>query len=115
AQQARGIARESYLYGAPMVASYQAMYAYSLDKQGAQYKGPVNSINPVGTASAAAADLDPAYLYSYAALDLRAEPAVVIVPRVEKRRDASLQVMDLYMHHIGDLGSRGMGGGVFLV
>ncbi|MDH1521086.1 DUF1254 domain-containing protein [Achromobacter mucicolens] len=115
AQQARGIARESYLYGAPMVASYQAMYAYSLDKQGAQYKGPVNSINPVGTASAAAAGLDPAYLYSYAALDLRAEPVVVIVPRVEKRRDASLQVMDLYMHHIGDLGSRGLGGGVFLV
>ncbi|MEN5158895.1 DUF1254 domain-containing protein [Achromobacter spanius] len=115
AQQARGIAREAYLYGAPMVASYQAMYAYSLDRQGAQYKGPVNSINPVGTASAAAAGLDPAYLYSYAALDLRAEPVIVIVPRAEKRRDASLQIMDLYMHHIGDLGSRGMGGGVFLV
>ena len=46
---------------------------------------------------------------------MRAEPVVVTVPRVEKQRDASLQVMDLYMHHIGDLGSRGMGGGVFLV
>lgn len=115
AQQARSIARESYLYGAPMVASYQAMYAYSIDKNGAQYKGPLNTINPMGTAAAAAIGLDPAYLYSYAALDLRAEPVVVTVPRVEKRRDASLQVMDLYMHHIGDLGSRGVGGGVFLV
>jgi len=115
AQHARTIARESYLYGAPMVASYQAMYAYSIDKNGAQYKGPLNTINPMGTAAAAAAGLDPAYLYSYAALDLRAEPVVVTVPRVEKQRDASLQVMDLYMHHIGDLGSRGLGGGVFLV
>ena len=115
AQQARSIARESYLYGAPMVASYQAMYAYSIDKSGAQYKGPLNSINPMGTAAAAAAGLDPGYLYSYGALDLRAEPVVVTVPRVEKRRDASLQVMDLYMHHIGDLGSHGVGGGVFLV
>lgn len=115
AQQARSIARESYLYGAPMVASYQAMYAYSIDKHGAQYKGPLNTLNPLGAASAAAAGLDPAYLYSYAALDLRAEPVVVTVPRVESRRDASLQVMDLYMHHIGDLGSRGLGGGVFLV
>ena len=115
AQQARSIARESYLYGVPMVASYQAMYAYSIDKNGAQYKGPLNTINPIGTASAAAAGLDPGYLYSYAGLDLRAEPVVVIVPRVEKRRDASFQVMDLYMHHIGDLGSRGLGGGVFLV
>lgn len=115
AQQARSIARESYLYGAPMVASYHAMYAYSIDKNGAQYKGPLNTLNPIGAASAASVGLDPAYLYSYGALDLRAEPVVVTVPRVERRRDASLQVMDLYMHHIGDLGSRGLGGGVYLV
>ena len=29
-QQARSIAREAYLYGTPMVASYQTMYALSL-------------------------------------------------------------------------------------
>ncbi|WP_313624799.1 DUF1254 domain-containing protein [Achromobacter sp.] len=115
AQQARSIAREAYLYGAPMVASYQAMYAYSIDKNGAQYKGPINTINPIGTAGAAAASLDPAYLYSYAALDLRAEPIVITVPRVEKRRDASLQLMDLYTYRIAYLGTRGIGGGTFLV
>ncbi len=115
AQQARGIAREAYLYGAPMVASYQAMYAYSIDKDGPQYKGPPNTINPIGNA---AAGLDPSYLYAYAALDLRAEPVVVTMPRVEKRRDAALQVMDLYTYRIGQLGSRdtgGLGGGNFLV
>lgn len=115
AQQARSIAREAYLYGAPMVASYQAMYAYSIDRNGAQYKGPINTIHPVGTAGAAAANLDPGYLYSYAALDLRAEPVVITVPRVDKRRDASLQLMDLYTYRIANLGSRGMGGGTFLV
>ena len=31
-QQARSIAREAYLYGTPMVASYQTMYAFSIDK-----------------------------------------------------------------------------------
>jgi len=114
-QQARGIAREAYLYGAPMVASYQAMYAYSLDKTGAQYKGPPNTINPVGTAAAAAANLDPGYLYSYAALDLRAEPVVITVPRIGKRREASLQLMDLYTYRLARLGSSGIGGGTFLI
>src|SRR5690606_2180412 len=44
AQQARAIAREAYLYGTPMVASYQTMYAFSIDKGNPQYKGPFNTV-----------------------------------------------------------------------
>ncbi|KAG0929204.1 hypothetical protein G6F31_017436 [Rhizopus arrhizus] len=46
-QQARSIAREAYLYGTPMVASYQTMYAFSIDKNNPQYKGPFNTVNNI--------------------------------------------------------------------
>jgi len=47
AQQARSIASEAYLYGTPMVASYQTMYAFSVDKNNPQYKGPFNTVNNI--------------------------------------------------------------------
>ncbi|MEN4922198.1 DUF1254 domain-containing protein [Achromobacter spanius] len=116
AQQARSIAREAYLYGTPMVASYQAIYAASIDKNGPHYKGPFNTVHPAG-GTGPAANPDPDAQYLFAALDLRAEPVVVTVPSAEKRRDVALQVMDLYTYRVADIGSRttGNGGGSFLV
>ena len=110
AQQARSIAREAYLYGTPMVASYQAIHASSIDRNGPQYKGPFNTIHP-------AANPDTGAQYVFAALDLRAEPVVVTVPGMEKRRDFVLQLMDLYSYRFGYIGTRatGNGGGSFLV
>lgn len=120
AQQARSIAREAYLYGTPMVASYQTMYAFSIDRNGPQYKGPFNTISSMARVYAPE---DKAYApssdtgYSYAALDLRAEPVVVTVPPIGGGRYYALQLMDLYTHNFGYIGSRstGNGGGRFLV
>ncbi|MFD4840902.1 DUF1254 domain-containing protein [Achromobacter sp. NPDC058515] len=121
AQQARSIAREAYLYGTPMVASYQTMYAFSIDKNNPQYKGPFNTFNNVARVFAPE---DTAFVtpnsdtpYSFAVLDLRAEPVVITVPPMEKRRYFVLQLMDLYTYNFAYIGSRatGNGGGNFLI
>ncbi|MGY6268731.1 DUF1254 domain-containing protein [Achromobacter denitrificans] len=121
AQQARGIAREAYLYGTPMVASYQAMYAFGIDKGSPQYKGPFNTVSGAARIytpqdkAVAAPNSDTGY--SFGVLDLRAEPVVITVPAMERRRYYALQLMDLYTHNFGYIGSRstGNGGGKFLV
>lgn len=121
AQQARSIAREAYLYGTPMVASYQTMHAFSIDKHNPQYKGPFNHVNniarvftPEDTAFVTPNSDTP---YSFAVLDLRAEPVVITVPPMEQRRYFVLQLMDLYTYNFAYIGSRatGNGGGRFLV
>lgn len=121
AQQARSIASEAYLYGTPMVASYQTMYAFSIDKSNPQYKGPFNTVNniarvftPEDTAFVTPNSDTP---YSFAVLDLRAEPVVISVPPMEKRRYFVLQLMDLYTYNFAYIGSRstGNGGGNFLI
>jgi hypothetical protein len=55
--------------------------------------------------------------YSFAGLDLRAEPYVVSLPAVEKTRYVSLQLIDANTYNFGYAGSRttGIGGGDFLV
>jgi hypothetical protein len=55
--------------------------------------------------------------YSWIGFDLRAEPVVVTVPRIEEGRYWSLQLIDLYTHNFDYLGSRTTGndGGRFLI
>lgn len=121
AQQARSIASEAYLYGTPMVASYQTMYAFSIDKNNPQYKGPFNTVNSVARVFT---PQDTGFVtpnadtpYSFAVLDLRAEPVVISVPPMDKRRYFVLQLMDLYTYNFAYIGSRstGNGGGNFLI
>lgn len=121
APEARRIAKEAYVYGYPMVASYQALYATNIDAGNPQYRGPFNTLShgahaftPDDTA-AAAPNVDTPY--SFAALDLRAEPVVISVPPMEPRRYFSLQLTDLYSQNFAYIGSRatGNGGGRFLI
>ncbi|MGX9689466.1 DUF1254 domain-containing protein [Achromobacter anxifer] len=121
AQQARSIAREAYVYGTPMVASYQTMHAFSIDKSNPQYKGPFNTVSNVARVFTPE---DTAFVtpnadtpYTFAVLDLRAEPVVISVPAMEPRRYFVLQLMDLYTYNFAYIGSRstGNGGGRLLV
>src|SRR5579863_4189432 len=96
----RSIAKDAYIYGVPMVALYQAIYAYSIDKNGPQYRGPFNSIlniarvfTPEDTAFVTPNSDTP---YSFAGLDLRAEPLIITIPKMEKNRYFVFQLMDLY-------------------
>ncbi|CAB3646345.1 DUF1254 domain-containing protein [Achromobacter pestifer] len=121
AQQARSIAREAYLYGTPMVASYQTMYAFSIDQKNPQYKGPFNTVNNIARVfspdDTALVTPNADTPYSFAVLDLRAEPVVISVPPMEKRRYFVLQLMDLYTYNFAYIGSRTTGndGGRFLI
>ncbi len=117
----RSIAKDAYIYGVPMVALYQAIYAYSIDKNGPQYRGPFNSIlniarvfTPEDTAFVTPNSDTP---YSFAGLDLRAEPAVITIPKMEKNRYFVFQLMDLYTFNFAYIGSRTTGndGGTYLI
>jgi len=119
--EARSIAKDAYIYGVPMVAQYKTMYAYSINKNGPQYMGPFNSIlniarvfTPADTAFVTPNSDTP---YSFSGLDLRAEPAVITIPKMEKNRYFVFQLMDLYTFNFAYIGSRTTGndGGTYLI
>jgi len=86
--EARVIAKEAYVYGYPMVDSYRIEYAYFVDRQNPEYKAPWNQIRniprvftPADTAIQTPNSDTP---YSWLGMDLRAEPLVLTVPKIEK-------------------------------
>jgi hypothetical protein len=119
--EARAIAREAYVYGFPMVDNYRIQYAYFQDSKNPEYKGPWNTLvniprvyTPADTAIQTPNSDTP---YSFAGLDLRAEPFVLTVPEIEKDRYFSVQLIDAYTFNFDYVGSRATGndGGSFLV
>jgi hypothetical protein len=117
----RAIARDAYVFGFPMVETYKTMYAQAMDKDDPNYKGPFNAVHsharvatPDDTAVVTPNSDTP---YSFAWLDLRAEPVVLTVPPIEADRYFSIQFVDLYTHNFDYLGTRTSGndGGRYLV
>jgi hypothetical protein len=120
-EEARAIAKEAYVYGFPMVDNYRIQYAYFEDSKNPEYKGPWNTLvniprvyTPADTAIQTPNSDTP---YSFAGLDLRAEPFVLTVPPIEKDRYFSIQLIDWYTFNFDYIGSRTTGndGGSFLV
>jgi len=113
--QARAIAAEAYLYGLPLVMNYKAMYLGAAAKDSPQFKAPFNEIKNVAHVSTpddkaiVAPNADTPYSWAY--LDLRAEPVVLSVPAVEPRRYFSVQLIDAYTHNFAYLGTRATGNG----
>ena len=112
---------EAYVYGFPMIAAYKAMYQFNVDKTNSQYKAPFNQIwsetqvfTPEDTAIATPNNDTP---YSMVQVDLRAEPIVFCLPKIESRRYYSVQLADMYTFNFGYVGSRttGNGGGCYMV
>lgn len=117
----RSIAKDAYIYGTPMVDDYAVIYAYSLDQGGPQYRGPFNTIlnisrvfTPDDTAFVTPNSDTP---YSFAGLDLRAEPVVITIPPMEPKRYFVFQLMDLYTFNFAYIGTRTTGnrGGNYLI
>ncbi len=105
--------QQAYIYGFPMVAAYKAMYQFNVDKSDPQYKGPFNKVvndaqvfTPKDTAIVTPNSDTP---YSMLQADLRAEPIVFCVPKVEKNRYYSVQLTDMYSFNYGYVGSRATG------
>ena len=120
-EEARAIAREAYIYGYPVVDSYRIQYAYFVDKNDQSYKAPWNQIKnipevytPADTAIQTPNSDTP---YSFVGLDLRAEPIVISVPAIEKKRYYSIQFIDAYTFNFAYVGSRATGNdaGSFLI
>ena len=121
AEQTRSIVKQAYIYGFPMVDEYLTMYAFSVNKDGPQYKGPFNSIlnfarvfTPEDTAFVTPNSDTP---YTFLGLDLRPEPVVLTIPPMDKNRYFVFQMLDLYTFNFDYIGTRttGNGGGNFLV
>ncbi len=121
ADEARAIAKEAYVYGFPMVDSYRIQYAYFVDDKNPEYKAPWNHLKniprvytPADTAIQTPNSDTP---YSMIGMDLRAEPMVLTVPKIEKDRYFSIQLIDAYTFNFDYAGSRTTGndGGSFLV
>ena len=111
--EARAIAKEAYTYGYPLVDNYRIQYAYYVDKNNPNFKAPWNhikNINNVFTpADTAVQTPNSDTPYSWAGLDLRAEPIVISVPAIEKQRYYDVQLWDAYTYIIGYAGSRTTG------
>jgi hypothetical protein len=120
-EQARAIAKEATIYGYPMVDNYKIMFAYALDPGNPQYKAPLNQLKNIARvftpADTAVQTPNSDTPYSFAWLDLRAEPMVICVPRITKNRYFSVQLLDLYTYNFAYLGTRttGDGGGCYVV
>ena len=119
--ESKAIAEEAYIYGFPMIAGYKALYQFNVDKSSSQYKGPFNQIANEARVftykDTAIVTPNSDTPYSLAMLDLRAEPMVLCVPAVDKKRYYSVQLADLYSYNYGYIGSRATGNdpGCFMV
>jgi hypothetical protein len=120
-EEIKAIAEEGFVYGLPLVMAYTASYEFWVDKTSSQYKGPFNQLfnesrvfTPKDTAVITPNSDTP---YSFACMDLRAEPWVVTVPAVEKERYYSVMLCDWNTFNFGYIGTRATGceAGDFLV
>jgi hypothetical protein len=109
----KDIYQEAYVYGFPMAMNYGIMYAYFVDRNSGQFKAPFNTLynearvfTPKDTAVVTPNSDTP---YSFVGMDLRAEPLVLTVPKVEKSRYYVIQLIDMYTCNYGYIGSRSTG------
>ncbi len=111
--EVKAIAEEAFIYGLPLVMNYAVMNEFVVDKNSGQFKAPFNTIanearvfTPKDTAVVTPNSDTP---YSMLWLDLRAEPMVISVPAVDKKRYYSVQLTDGNTYNYGYIGSRATG------
>lgn len=121
AEEARQIAREAYTYAFPLVDIYRITHAYFVAKDNTDYKGNWNMIHNISRvytpADKAIQTPNSDTPYSWLGLDLRTEPMVLTIPKIEKSRYFSVQLVDAYTHNFAYIGTRETGndGGAYLI
>ena len=119
--QIRAIAKEAYIYGFPVVTNYQTLYKQAVDKTSPDYRAPFNTIASLANVATPEDKFvvtpNSDTPYSFLWMDLRAEPVIVTMPKVEKNRYYTGQMIDLYTFNFAYLGSRSYGndGGIFMI
>jgi hypothetical protein len=120
-EEARTIAEEAFTYAYPMLENYKTMYIQAVDESSPAYKAPFNEIHHMS--QLLDADFTEVVtpnndtFYDFIWLDLRSEPIVLSVPEIPRERYYSFQLVDMYTHNFGYIGSRatGSGAGKYLV
>jgi len=119
--EAKSIAEQAFIYAYPMLENYKTMYFFSINNSTDEYKAPFNVITNVAqlftpkdtTVISPNSDT----LYSTIILDLRTEPIVISVPDFNESRFYTFQLIDIYTHNFGYIGTRetGSNAGNYLV
>ena len=97
ADEARAIAKEAYIFNYPLVMMYRTMYLQAIDKDSKSYSGGFGKWINLGTSSPKDTDIvspNNDSPYSYAWVDLRAEPWVLTMPTIENNRFYTSQWFD---------------------
>lgn len=113
AARIQALAEEAYIYGLPIVMNYEVMYSYAVDKNSPQFKAPFNQLH---NDARVLTHKDTVIVtpnsdtpYSMGWMDLRAEPVVITVPKVDKGRYYSVQLCDGNTFNYGIFGSQTTG------
>jgi hypothetical protein len=97
-EETKTIAEEGFVYGLPIVMNYAIEYAFAVDRDSGQFKAPFNQIHNEASVftykDTAVVTPNSDTPYSFLLLDLRAEPMVLSVPTVDKKRYYSVQLID---------------------
>jgi len=111
--ETKAIAEEGFIYGLPIVMNYAVMYEYAVDRDSGQFKAPFNQLknepNVFTYKDTAIPTPNSDTPYSFAWLDLRAEPMVLSVPAVDRKRYYSVMLCDGNTYNFGYIGTRSTG------
>lgn len=111
--EAKDIAEEGFIYGLAIVMNYAVMYEYAIDRNSGQFKAPFNQIknepNVFTYKDTAIVTPNSDTPYSFAWLDLRAEPVVLSVPAIDPKRYYSVMLCDGNTYNFGYIGTRATG------
>ena len=112
-QEARSIAKEAYLYAYALMENYNTIYKQAVDPTAREYVGGFGKFRhysePSTPANRDVVTPNNDTPYSWAWLDLRAEPYVISVPAVPKDRYYVLQWVDLFTQNFAYVGPRSTG------
>jgi len=108
ADDARAIAKEAYIFNYPLVMMYRTMYLQAIDTTSSSFSGGFGEWLHLGTSSPTDTDIvspNNDTPYSYAWVDLRAEPWVLTLPKIEAKRFYTSQWDDLWGFVLDNPGS----------
>lgn len=111
--EATAIAKGAWIYAYPMMENYNTMYLQAVDAKSTAYVGGFNRFRhysePFTPANRDIVTPNNDTPYSWAWLDLRAEPIVLTVPTVPKDRYYVCQLFDLFTYNFAYVGVRATG------
>ncbi|TFV96026.1 DUF1254 domain-containing protein [Algoriphagus kandeliae] len=112
-EEAQQIAEEAYIFAYPMLEHYKMMFAMAMYPESGAYTAPFNVLYHKPELSTAKDTIivrpNNDNIYSSVWFDLSEQPQILKVPKIEDNRYYSFQIIDLYTHNIGYVGTRATG------